>query len=110
MTYGSIYYAPLVLTNILLKVNMATRASMIKELEADISLKQRKLAELLNQHDIVEHGDFIILLRDYEWVASKGARMWVDEVCAGHILVRSEEPKYRHYGIYWISNNDYVKD
>ncbi len=89
---------------------MATRTEKIKELELEISIKQLKLEKLLSKRDPVQRGDFIVLMRDYEWVAPRGTRMWVDKVCDGHILARSEKPENRHYGIYWISNNDFVKE
>lgn len=80
------------------------KAERVKELE-------RELAALLKEStETVKPGDYIILMCNYEWVGNKGTRMWVAEVHDSHILARSERPESRHYGIFWISNGDYVKE
>lgn len=88
-----------------------TKLNRIQKLEADIALKQRELAAIRQEPSpSVKHGDYVIILRDYEWVCDRGTRMYVDSVADGRIYCRNANPKYRNNGIYWISNGDWVKE
>lgn len=81
----------------------------IRKLETEIAQKQSELEKLRNGYQVVSRGDIVEILRDYEWVCSRGTRMWVDHVGVGHIMCRSIKPENRKSGIYWIGDGDYCK-
>jgi hypothetical protein len=85
----------------------------IKGYEDAIKVLQNEINKLKNDpmdKATVKRGDFIICTASVEWSYSKGDRMWVDSVHPGHILVRSENPKYRDSYVFWCSNSDWVKE
>jgi hypothetical protein len=79
----------------------------ILKLEEEISQKQKELEALRKTPEYVKRGDRVRILREYEWVCSKGAIMIVDETAAGHIYCTAKGN--RNEGSYWINDGDYVK-
>ncbi len=79
----------------------------ILQLEKEIEQKKKQLKQLLNTKEYVKRGDKVIILREHEWVCSKGAVMIVEEVSSGHIHCTDRGNK--NEGIYWIDDGDYVK-
>lgn len=79
----------------------------ILQLEKEIEQKKKELKKLLNTKEHVKIGDKVIILREYEWVCSKGSVMVVDEIAEGHIYCTARGHKKE--GVYWINDGDYVK-
>jgi hypothetical protein len=79
----------------------------ILQLEKEIAQKKKELKQLLNTKEHVKRGDKVIILREYEWICSKGSVMIVDEIAEGRIYCTARGHKSE--GVYWIGDGDYVK-
>lgn len=87
------------------KIDKYTR---ILQLENEIEKKQKELKKLRATKEYVEKGDRVRILKDYEWVCSKGAIMIVDEIASGRIYCTTKRGNGKE-GVYWINDGDYVK-
>lgn len=86
---------------------MTDRLTVIRQLEKEIADKKAALAAELSKKEVVKKGDIIIILRDLEWVCSRGAKMEVHSVSGGHIHAGAIGKPSR--GTFWINDGDYMK-
>jgi hypothetical protein len=86
---------------------MTDRLTIIRSLEKEIADKKAALAKELAKKEIVKKGDIIIVLKDLEWVCSKGAKMEVHSVSGGHI--HAGVIGRPSCGTFWINDGDYLK-
>jgi len=83
------------------------RLTIIRSLEKEIADKKAALEKELAKKEVVKKGDIIIILRDLEWVCSKGTKMEVHSVSGGHI--HAGFIGKASTGTYWINDGDYLK-
>lgn len=83
-----------------------SRLELIQEIEKELAEKQAELDYIKSQKENVKKGDIIIILRDLEWVAKRGAKMEVHSVSTGHIHAGYIGKPSQ--GTYWITDGDYT--